>query len=93
MLDIYVNTTKSAEKIASATKFIDFFVHDILDYTVLSKDAEKFCPNYTHENILKVLNEIREIMQDKVNMKAIQVSISFVGMSSDDYIKTDLKRM
>ena len=81
LLDIYVNTKRCAEKIASATKFIDFFVHDILDYTVLNKDAEKFFPNITYENILKVLSEIKETLQDKVDMKAINVSISFIGIS------------
>ena len=91
--DIYNNTKKCAEKIASATKFIDFFVHDILDYTVLNKDAEKFCRNITNENVLKVLNEIKETMQDKVDMKSIKVSISFVGMNEQDHIKTDLKRL
>jgi len=27
---------------SSATKFIDFFVHDILDYTILNEDKTKF---------------------------------------------------
>lgn len=26
----------------SAAKFIDFFVHDILDYTILNKDDKNF---------------------------------------------------
>ena len=26
----------------SASKFIDFFVHDILDYTILDKEEAKF---------------------------------------------------
>ena len=35
----------------SATKFIDFFVHDILDYTILNKDEKNFNKNITCFNI------------------------------------------
>ena len=31
----------------SATKFIDFFVHDILDYTILNKDQKNFIKDQT----------------------------------------------
>ena len=29
-------------KMTSSTNFIDFFVHDILDYTILNKDENNF---------------------------------------------------
>ena len=32
---------------SSATKFIDFFVHDMLDYTILNKDDKNFIKNIT----------------------------------------------
>jgi hypothetical protein len=35
----------------SATKFIDFFVHDILDYTILNKDSKNFTKNIDIFNI------------------------------------------
>lgn len=35
----------------SATKFIDFFVHDILDYTILNKDGTNFTKNISLFNI------------------------------------------
>jgi len=38
---------KCGEKISSATKFIDFFVHDILDYTILNEKEQNFTPNNT----------------------------------------------
>ena len=38
-------------KISSATKFIDFFVHDILDYTLLNEKEENFMANNTVFNI------------------------------------------
>ena len=34
---IYEGFHVSAKKIFSAAKFIDYFVHDILDYTMLNK--------------------------------------------------------
>jgi len=30
------------EKLTSACKFVDFFVHDILDYTILNKKDKNF---------------------------------------------------
>ena len=36
---------------ASATKFIDFFVHDILDYTILNKDDDNFNKDITTFNV------------------------------------------
>jgi len=33
---------KCGTKVTSAAKFIDFFVHDILDYTILNKDEKNF---------------------------------------------------
>ena len=64
-------------KISSATKFIDFFVHDILDYTLLNEKEENFMPNNTLFNIETCINEIIEIMEDKVKMKAINININF----------------
>ena len=43
-----------------ATKFIDFFVHDILDYTVLNKEDENFTKNFTIFNIKTAISEIIE---------------------------------
>jgi hypothetical protein len=33
---------KSCSKMHQAAMFIDFFIHDILDYTILSKDEANF---------------------------------------------------
>ena len=38
LVRVYENIYNCGKKMASATKFIDFFVHDILDYTILNKD-------------------------------------------------------
>ena len=39
---IYAGLRKCGHKLSSASKFIDFFVHDILDYTILNKEALNF---------------------------------------------------
>ena len=42
----------------SATKFIDFFVHDILDYTLLSREEANFSRNIDVFDIEKAVAEI-----------------------------------
>jgi len=65
------------KKISSATKFIDFFVHDILDYTLLNQKDENFMSNNTIFNIKTSVDEIKEILEDKVNMKSININVEF----------------
>ena len=54
-----------------ATKFIDFFVHDILDYTILNNDEHNFTKNLEIFNIKLAIQEILDILDDKVKMKQI----------------------
>ena len=79
----------------SATKFIDFFVHDMLDYTILNNAEKNFIKNVTISNINSVVNEILETMNDKVKMKNIKVATKFLGFQSDEkaLVKTDQKRL
>ena len=42
---LHVGIQSSGQKMFSATKFIDFFVHDILDYTILNKQEKNFTKN------------------------------------------------
>ena len=39
---VYNKFSCSSKKMIAAAKFIDFFVHDILDYTILKKESKKF---------------------------------------------------
>jgi len=80
-------------KISSATKFIDFFVHDILDYTLLNEKEQNFMPNNTLFNINTGVDEITEILEDKVNMKNIKIDIKTIGFQDEIIVKTDMKRM
>lgn len=61
----------SGQKMFSATKFIDYFVHDILDYTILNKQEKNFTKNISVIDIREGIKELSDIMLDKVEMKAI----------------------
>ena len=67
---------------ASATKFIDFFVQDILDYTILNNDENNFIKNITIFNIQMAVDEITDILNDKVQMKEININIELVGFKN-----------
>ena len=83
----------------SATKFIDFFVHDILDYTLLNKDSKNFTKNFTIFNIKMAISEISETLEDKVKLKDISVQTLFEGFDKVNNHKnrflvfTDQKRL
>ena len=49
--DINEGIQACGQKMFSATKFIDYFVHDILDYTVLNKQAKNFTKNNTVSDV------------------------------------------
>ena len=55
-------------KITSASKFLDFFVHDILDYSMLNKEQVNFNKNIENFDIRLVVDEILQIHNDKVKM-------------------------
>ena len=78
-------------KIRSAGKFIDFFVHDILDYTILSKDGIQFIKNMDVFNLKHSIQEIFEMLEDKIKMKMVKVQTKFVGfdISKKNCVKTD----
>ena len=57
----------------SATKFIDYFVHDILDYTILNKQEKNFTKNSSILDIREAIKELSDIMLDKIEMKAIDL--------------------
>ena len=95
LVEIYNSIQNCSQKITFATKFIDFFVHDILDYTILNKNEQNFTKNIDVFNIKTAVNEIRETFEDKIEMKQIEVKTKFVGFKESDkfLIKTDKKRL
>ena len=50
-------------------------------------------PNLQLFNIKTGIEEITEILEDKVNVKAINIDIKFVGFNNEYTVKTDSKRM
>ena len=77
----------------SASKFIDFFVHDILDYTILSKDKKNFIKNPKCFEIREAIDEIMDIQLDKINLKSIKIAKEFRGFGSNFKVTTDMKRL
>jgi hypothetical protein len=59
------------KKIVSASKFIDYFVHDMLDYTFLNKGDKNFMKTIELFDIRNTIDEIIEIQEDKMKMKGI----------------------
>lgn len=83
------------KKVDSATKFIDFFVHDILDFSVLNKNDANFNPINSVFDIRDAIDTIIEMQEDKARMKKILVRtrfINFENQPSKYFINTDLKR-
>lgn len=42
----------------SAVKFIDYFVHDILDYTILNQEEKNFTKNLAVFEVKEAINEV-----------------------------------
>ena len=71
LTEIYNSIYTSGKKMASSTKFIDFFVHDILDYTILNKNSKTFTKNISIFNVEESIKEIIDSLSDKTEMKDI----------------------
>jgi len=70
-------------------------VHDILDYTILNKEDKNFVKNFALFDIRDAMNELKDILNDKIILKDIQVEIHFVQFNQEEHfiIKTDQKRL
>ena len=91
--DIHDGIQTSGQKMFSATKFIDFFVHDILDYTILNKQEKNFSKNNGVLDVREAINEIAEIMNDKIEMMNIDMQYHYMFFDNKYLVKTDIKRM
>lgn len=89
-------------KIQQSGKFINYFVHDILDFSVLREDGHKFVKNETVFDIRDCIKEIISLQEDKAALKGIEVVSLFeefpqrlqMGESGPCYlVKTDQKRL
>ena len=76
---ILVGLENCGNKMSSAAKFIDYFVHDILDYTILNKEEKNFAKDLKLMDIRRTIEEIVEIQEDKAKIKNIDIQIKFKG--------------
>ena len=58
-------------KMKNSANFIDYFVHDMLDYTILSNNVEHFMKDNQYFDIVECINQIYEMLEDKINLKLI----------------------
>jgi hypothetical protein len=55
---IYTGLKKCGKKMTSSAMFIDYFVHDILDFSILNKEGAKFTKDLNIQNIKETINQI-----------------------------------
>ena len=77
----------------SSAKFIDYFVHDMLDYTVLTNDRSNFIKSVTRFDIRVAIEEIYQILEDKAYMKEIEIKLNYLEFDDMYLIETDQKRL
>jgi signal transduction histidine kinase len=70
---IFNGLKNCGRKMTSSSKFIDYFVHDILDFSILSKVGGKFTKDLRVQSIQDSIEEIIEILEDKASMKHISI--------------------
>jgi signal transduction histidine kinase len=86
---------ESAKYIFSAGTFIEFFVQDILDFTVMNKKEKNFVPNFQRFVIREAIDEIIQLHESKINRKNILVRTQYVDFPKrlNFEVKTDRKRL
>ena len=62
-----------ARKMKHATNFIDFFVGDILDYSVLNEASGNFKKQNNTFDIRKSISAVVDMVTDKSKMKTISI--------------------
>ena len=78
---------------SNCSGFIDFFVHDILDYTILNEDNSNFQKHISVFDVREAVNQILQLQEDKIEMKKIQIVKTFNGFDEQYKVKTDMKRV
>ena len=79
--------------------FIDYFVHDILDFSILNKEDARFTKDLNIQSIKETVNQIIVIQEDKAKMKNIAIKTHYqdfpeqYGERQFLYVNTDHKRL
>ena len=92
MSQIITGLNQCGSKIRTAGSFIDFFIHDVLDYSVLNNESNNFIKVFESFEIREVIKIVIQMIEDKTKMKNIEIKTMF---KEDDLsiIKTDKKRL
>ena len=61
----------------SFMKFINFFINDMLDYSILKNSNAEFAQNIEFINIEEALKEILNLLAHKTQLKNIEVTHNF----------------
>ena len=83
-VSIYNGFQNCGRKITQAAKFIDFFVHDILDYTLLNKNEVGFVKIMEVFDIRECVSELLMILSDKAEMRKIKFNTKYVDFNNDE---------
>ena len=86
---LYTNSIK----MTNSANLIDYFVHDMLDYTILSNTVDNFVKDNSTFDIAECINQIYDMLEDKIKLKKIKFEISIIGFDSGNRIYTDKKRL
>jgi signal transduction histidine kinase len=82
----------------SSSQFIDYFVHDILDYTLLKNEHGQFKRNMQVFDLKESIQTVEDILRDKAHMKNIKVKKIFENFEEGNsnsknqnpfFVKTD----
>ena len=65
--------TTTNKKIQQSSKFINYFIHDILDFSILRDGGHKFVKHESVFDVKDAVHEIVDILHDKAVMKNIAV--------------------
>ena len=76
---IEADTAECCKKTQNSGKFIKYFVHDILDFSILRNDGSKFVKDLKVFDVRDTIQEIIEIQEDKAALKDIKVEMVFRG--------------
>ena len=94
MLDkIFTGMKQCCHKMTSSANLIDYFVHDILDYTILTSNNKKFTKDVSIFDIRESVEQILVMFEDKIKMKKIKLNVKYDCFRQRFLIKTDQKRL
>ena len=74
------------------TRLVDYFVHNMLDYSILTNNPQTFTKDKNSFDIYVCINELCTLLQDKVKFKNIKLKILVKGFDDTRFVISDKKR-